>query len=124
MVGLQIVTVRNSSWGKVMFSQACVKNSVHKWGASVAGGCAWSMHGRGYAWWGHVWQWGGGSGGMHGRGGGRALPERLPLQQALRILECILVLACLCFYFRTISALMDSRSIFSNMQNDLHGFLM
>ena len=25
-----IVTVRNSSCGKVMFSQACVKNSVHR----------------------------------------------------------------------------------------------
>ena len=55
-----IVSVRNSSCGKVMFSQACVKNSVHG-GACVAKG-------------GHVWQRGGmyGEGGMHGKGGGMA----------------------------------------------------
>ena len=28
---LVIFTVRNSTCGKVMFSQACVKNSVHRW---------------------------------------------------------------------------------------------
>ena len=39
-----IITVRNSSCGKVMFSQACVKNSVQG-GACVAGG----MHGKGGA---------------------------------------------------------------------------
>ena len=60
-----IITVRNSSCGKVMFSQACVKNSVHR-GACMAGGHAWwegGMHGKGkhawqdgHAWWGHVWQ--------------------------------------------------------------------
>ena len=39
------------SWGKVIFSEACVKNSVHGGGgACVVGG----MHGRG---------------GMHGKGG-------------------------------------------------------
>ena len=30
-----IVTARNSSCGKVMFSQACVKNSVHRRGKGV-----------------------------------------------------------------------------------------
>ena len=51
-------------WGKVIFSEACVKNSVHKgsawlggmhgWGACMAGGRAWpgGMHGWGG---GHVW---------------------------------------------------------------------
>ena len=47
-----------------MFSQACVKNSVHKggghvwWGACMAGGACMvgGMHGREHAWWGHVWQ--------------------------------------------------------------------
>ena len=29
-LSLFVITVRNSSCGKVMFSQACVKNSVHK----------------------------------------------------------------------------------------------
>ena len=56
------------SCGKVMFLQACVKNSVHR-GACMAGrgeGCVWQggmhdggVHGR----WGHVWH-----GGMCGRG--------------------------------------------------------
>ena len=37
----QIFTVRNSSCGKVMFSQACIKNSVHRgdMSASGSGGC-------------------------------------------------------------------------------------
>ena len=70
------------SCGEVMFSQACVKNSVHRggtwqggmhdrggaWqGASVAGGHAWQrdMHGGGHAWQvGHAWQ----GGDVHGRG--------------------------------------------------------
>ena len=52
------------SWGKVIFSEVCVKNSVHKgghvWqggpcmvGACMAGGMySGGMHGRGHAWWG------------------------------------------------------------------------
>ena len=94
-----IITARNSSSGKVMFSQACVKNSVYKGGACVAGG---GVHGRGWhAWpggmcgWGSAWwecmavgmcapgqtcPWD-----MHGR-------KKWPLQRAVRILlECILV---------------------------------
>ena len=49
------------SWGKVIFSEACVKNSVNSGGralrgrACVAGGCAW--------WEGHD------QGDVHGRGG-------------------------------------------------------
>ena len=52
------------SWGKVIFSEACVKNSVHRvgrawqWGMCGGGG----MHGRGCAWWGVCM-----AGGMHGR---------------------------------------------------------
>ena len=43
-LSIQIFTVRNSSCGKVMFSQTCVKNSVHEEGggglsASGSGGC-------------------------------------------------------------------------------------
>ena len=69
-----IYTVRNSSRGKVMFSQACVKNSVH-------GG----VHGRGACMaCEHAWQ-----AGMHGRGcvwqGGHAWQERRPLQPTVRI---------------------------------------
>ena len=74
-----------------MFSQACVKNSVHKRG----GGHAWQ----------EVCVVGGacmaggmpGKGGMHDRGcvwrGGHVWQERQPLQRTVRILlECILVL--------------------------------
>ena len=61
------------SWGKVIFSEECVKNSVHRGGMHGGGMCVageacvvGGMHGRG----GHVWQ---GAcvaeGGMHGRGG-------------------------------------------------------
>ena len=50
------------SWGKVISSEACVKNSVHR-GACIAGGACMAegacMAGDG----GHMWQ-----GGMHGRG--------------------------------------------------------
>ena len=61
------------SWGKVIFSEAHVKNSVHG-GACLAGGHAWQgdMHGRGHAW--RVVCVAGGMcggcivGGMHGRG--------------------------------------------------------
>ena len=43
----RIITVRNSSCRKVMFSQACVKNSVHRRACMVGG----RMHGgRGHAW--------------------------------------------------------------------------
>ena len=42
------------SWGKVIFSEACVKNSVHG-GVYVAGGVG-GMHGRGRVWQGgHAW---------------------------------------------------------------------
>ena len=36
-----VVTVRNSSYGKVMFSQACVKNSVHSGGGGVCPIACW-----------------------------------------------------------------------------------
>ena len=47
-------------WGKVIFSEACVKNSVHR-GACMAGGHVWQggIHGPG----GHVWP-----GGVHAQG--------------------------------------------------------
>ena len=37
----QIFTVRNSSCGKATFSQACIKNSIHRgdMSASGSGGC-------------------------------------------------------------------------------------
>ena len=84
------ITVHNSSCGKVMFSQACVKNSVHTGGVQGRGACVAGeggmygrgTHGRGYVWQGcalqgYAWQGfascmaGEGSihgGGMHGRG--------------------------------------------------------
>ena len=66
-----LITVGNSSCGKVMFSQACVKNSVHRGGG---------MHTRGRAWQGAC------------VAGGRVSQERRPLQRTVRILlECILV---------------------------------
>ena len=45
----------NKVWGKVIFSQACVKNSVHGGGVVPARGGAWS--GRCLLW--AVWSWGG-----------------------------------------------------------------
>ena len=69
------------SWGKVIFSEACVNNSVHRGGMHgwSEGGCAW-LHGGcvvllgGHAWFyweGHAWFYSGGHawfylGGMHG----------------------------------------------------------
>ena len=56
---LMLITVRNSSCGKVMFSQACVKNSVHSGRGHIWQG---GMHHRGHAWQGrmhgreHTWQ--------------------------------------------------------------------
>ena len=69
---LTFVTVRNSSCGKIIFSQACIIPSVHS-GGGLCGevGCVWQrggicgkgacmakggMHGRGHVWWGHVCQ--------------------------------------------------------------------
>ena len=83
-----IFTVRKRSCGKVMFSEACVKNSVHRGSMhgrrAMRGGHAWrvghawqgaymvgGMHGRGHAWQGECAWWGACmAGGMHG--GGRA----------------------------------------------------
>ena len=72
------------SWGKVIFSEAFVKNPVHGGGGWRVGGHAlvWQgdvhgrgacmaggVHGRGYVWGGHVWQGGHAvAGGIHGRG--------------------------------------------------------
>ena len=90
----KIITARNSSCGKVMFSQACVKNSVYKGGACVAGGgvcmAGGGMHGQG----GCV------AGGVHGGGcmavgmctPGQTCPwdmhgrKKWPLQRAVHIL--------------------------------------
>ena len=99
---LHIITVRKWSCGKVMFSEACVKNSVNKRGACMTGaacmvgggmvgacvagvcmvGGAWKAGGvcRGHAWLGvHVWS-------------GHAWQKIRLLQRTVRILlECILV---------------------------------
>ena len=103
------------SCGKVMFSQVCVKHSVHREGACMVWGMhgrgdmhgsgvcmAGGVHGRGHVWQelcvagAHAWQWG-----VYGRGcawqgvcvvGGPVWQEKWPLQWAVRILlECILV---------------------------------
>ena len=83
---LSFVTVRNSSCGKVMFSQVSVILStggreVHGRGLCVVGG----MHDRGHVWRGHAW-WGAWLEWM--AGGGPAWQE----EQMVRILlECIFV---------------------------------
>ena len=54
------------SWGKVIFSEACVKNSVHGGGRAWQGGAWWgggSVCGRGHVWWGACM-----AGGVCGRG--------------------------------------------------------
>ena len=76
------ITVRNSSYGKVMFSQVCVKNSDHRAPACLgrglhgSGGGAFmghtrqgGMHDRGCAWQGDVCGWGGCVGGACVAGG-------------------------------------------------------
>ena len=56
------------SWGKVIFSEACVNNSVHRGACVVApGGCVWLLWGGRGSWGARVWA--GGSGGMHGCSG-------------------------------------------------------
>ena len=37
-----VITARNSSFGKVMFSQACVKNSVHGGGVHPYADAPWA----------------------------------------------------------------------------------
>ena len=70
------------SWGKVIFSEACVKNSVHRGGACVAGGV---RGGRACMAGGHVW---------HPRS---PVPPRQILRDAVNeraariLLKCILV---------------------------------
>ena len=64
------------SWGKVIFSEACVKISVYRGEARVAGGRAWqgSVHGRGACMvgacmaGGHAWQGACVAGSVHCRG--------------------------------------------------------
>ena len=93
------------SWGKVIFSEACVKNSVHTEGVHGKGGmngrgalhgrgCVWlgGMHRRGCMWQeGHAWQ------GAHvWQEGTHAAPQQI-LQDMVNeravgiLLECILV---------------------------------
>ena len=94
-----IFTILNSSCGKVMFSQACVKNSVymrgHVWQGCVCGGpCVTRACMAGGVWGMH----GGGSKACLVGGGGRAWQERWPLQRTVRtLLECILVSLFNCF---------------------------
>ena len=72
----------NEVWGKVIFSQACVKNSVHSGregassGESAPGG---------------VGAWSRGGGLVRGVPGGDPPPVRLLLQAVRILLECILI---------------------------------
>ena len=87
----------NKVWGKLIFSEACVKNSVHGgflvWGRLVPGGaCSWGFWSggsgpRGCLLWG-VWS----GGRCLLLGGAWCRPPRWLLLQAVRILlECIFV---------------------------------
>ena len=90
---------RPQPWGKVIFSEACVKNSVHSGGMRGGGGVAGGMHDRRE----HAWQGACMVGGVHGRracvaggmhGGGCAWQILWDTvnEWAVRILlECILV---------------------------------
>ena len=100
------------SWGKVIFSETCVKNSVHRGGMHGKGGHAWprgacqgGMHGMGACMAGgvcgegHVWQgghacWGCAWQGVCMAGGGHAwqiLQDTVNEQAVHILLECILV---------------------------------
>ena len=70
-----IIAVRKRRRGKVMFSQACVKNSVHgEGGTCMSGVCGEgvhggrAMHGRGACMTGDAWQEVVHGRGVHGRG--------------------------------------------------------
>ena len=79
----ELFIVRNSSCGKVMFSQASVSHSVLSGGGGFMHG--WGMRGGGMC--GRV-----ASMARRGGGGFAAWQERRPLQRTVRILlECILV---------------------------------
>ena len=109
-ISQRFVTAPQQSCGKVIFSQTCVKNSVHR--EDMHGrGCAWqgacmvgAMCGRGECMAGGMCGRGvcvaGGcvQGGMCGRGRawqGACVTGKRQLQRAVRILlECILVLEC------------------------------
>ena len=82
-----IFTVRNSSCGKVMFSQACVKNSVDRGGMHGRGVCVTEggIHGRGMHGRGRAWQ-----GGMCGKGGYMA-GDTATEAGGTHPMECILV---------------------------------
>ena len=89
-----IITAANEVWGKVIFSEACVKNSVHR-GVPAPGGGWGGMPGLGGAWCG-----GPAPGGCLFRGGVPApvgclvettSPGRLLLWVVRILLECILV---------------------------------
>ena len=98
----EIITVRNSSCGKVMFSQDSVILSTG--GACMARGCAWQwVCVAGTCMAGELYMAGGmhGRGGMLGRGacmvGGHAWQEIWPLQRtAYILLKCILVCSAIC----------------------------
>ena len=60
---LRYLPPANEVWGKVIFSQVCVKNSVHRGSAWSWGGGAWSWEGSGL---GGVWSGGVWSGGVPG----------------------------------------------------------
>ena len=40
-VSLSLLPPANEVWGKVIFSEACIKNSVHREGCAWSGGGAW-----------------------------------------------------------------------------------
>ena len=83
------------NWGKVIFSEACVKNSVHRGGACVARRCAWQggMRGGGHAWQGDACM----AGGCAWQGGvrGHILWDTVNERTVRILLECILVLKCI-----------------------------
>ena len=75
------------SWGKVIFSEACVKNSVHRGGVCGRGGVC--VAGAGHVWQGgRAWQ-----GGVHGGGGStwQILRDTVNERMVRILLECILV---------------------------------
>ena len=82
----------NEVWSKVIFSQACVKNSVHSGGGAWSRGClVLGVPGLGR----HLLQ-GGSAPGVSGLGGclvetPAPIPHRLLLRAVRILLECILV---------------------------------
>ena len=90
MIVLLLLPPANEVWGKVIFSEACVKNFVHGGGRAWLQGACMVARGVCLVAGGHVWL----------LGGVRRIRRDTVNERAVRILlECMLVLNCVEFVY-------------------------